>query len=633
MSVATYHEILGSTLKLGVDYQWPSLCQNLEPKYSDLNADFQFFNVCTIYPNLVQGLANGAFEQSFVDELAGFQIRPIDNYIQISEGITSENTNFLLDTCNNIDCNNELSRDNNRSCDEALLRPDNGSTLSLNGTYSCMSAICTNLEPYVRDDPDIGGVGVFISYILQIFLVLLMTIYVLFKFILHERRVIPADIHSPFAGSIAFPESLQEFQKLQSWFIGSLVIAAFIRQYQEITNISVTDFLFLGGISLNGVVLICYMNVALLLLGRKSWYVYGLSCITFIMCSAFIIYANWKRVERVDHVLPALLFCQRQLAFLQYSDEITRWVRLVSRLPPWVIYMAWGFCAAVQLACFFWMLEFEKKMPRRFKAWLERRSGQIMLWIFIIFIMFCFLAIFGLQVVMLYNFWGIVDPHQWSFGQIIAVTIWLPLVIDYAHGRYKEKTGLITQHNPAEYPKDEEAGYSVLPFGNPGKTNPTAEVIPLTSQQPSPVPPHAQPQLQPSTSQILYSMQQQHQNQNINVNPEYHHMHQNQLAPSPYVYPTPQIRIDTRQSTVSPTATAPPTHFASPLLPSMPSSPMFPLTQAQHAPQVPGIPGGGGNVAPSGGGGGPGGGVQNFGPPSGPTDGRQPGTSYGGGTF
>ncbi|KAF3906878.1 hypothetical protein ABW21_db0208095 [Orbilia brochopaga] len=627
MSVAAYHEILGSALQLGVNYQWPSLCQNLDSRYTGIDSDFQYFNVCTIYPNLVEGLANSAWEQSFVDELASYQIRRIDNYREVSEQITADNVQFLLETCNNINCNNALSTENNRSCSKTLLQPNNASTIDLDGADSCMSAICTNLEPYVRDDPDIGGVGVFISYILQIFLVLLMTIYVLFKFILHERRVVPSDIHTPFAGSFAFPESLQEFQKLQSWFIGSLVIAAFIRQYQEITNISVTDFLFLGGISLNGVVLICYMNVALLLLGRKSWYVYGLSCITFAMCSAFIIYANWKRVERVDHVLPALLFCQKQLAFLQYSDEITRWVRLVSQLPPWVIYMAWGFCAAVQLVCLCWMLELEKKIPRSFRTWLEKRSGQISLWIFIIFVMLCFLAIFGLQLVMLYNFWGIVDPHQWSFGQIIAVTIWLPLVIDYGHGRYKEKRGLNTHGGPNEFPKDEEAGYSVLPFtGNPPKPQPTTEVTPLSSQQfPQ------QPQIQPSTSQILYSMQQQ-QGQNVNTNPEYHHMHQNQLAPQSqmapgaYAYPTPQIRIDTRQSVVSPTAaTAPPTHFASPLLPSMPSSPMFPLPQTQHAPHVPPVPGGGGNG---------GGNAQNFRPGVGPSgDGRQPGTSYGGQAF
>ncbi|KAJ6255905.1 hypothetical protein Dda_9364 [Drechslerella dactyloides] len=628
MSVASYHEILGSTLQLGVDYQWPGPCQNLGARYSGLTSDFRFFNVCTIYPNLVQGLDRGEFDQSFVNELSSYQIQRITNAPQVSAQITTDSVQFLLNTCNNIKCNNKLSAGNNRSCSAELLNPNNGNTLSLDGTYSCMAAICTNLEPYVKDDPDIGGVGVFISYILQILLVLLMTVYVLFKFILHERRVIPADIHSPFAGSIAFPESLGEFQKLQSWFIGSLVIAAFIRQTQEITNISVTDFLFLGGISLNGVVLICYMNVALLLLGRKSWYVYGLSCVTFVMCSAFIIYANWKRVERVDHVLPTLLFCQRQLAFLQYSDEITSWVRLVSRLPPWVIYMAWGFCAAVQLACFFWMLEFEKKIPHSFKRWIERRSGQIMLWIFIIFIMLCFLAIFGLQLVMLYNFWGIVDPNQWSFGQIIAVTIWLPLIIDYGHGRYKEKRGLLGNNNQEEFPKDEEAGYSVLPFTGAPKTNTTSEVIAL-QVQPSPPPPHS------SSSQVLYSAP-----QNTNFNAEYQHMQHNQLAPSAYAYPTPQIRIDTRQSAVSPSATAPPTHFASPLLPSMPSSPMFPLNQAQ-APQVPTIPGPHGGVhapSPSGPGGGGGGGgapAQNFSPASGSThaDRRQSGTSYEGGAF
>ncbi|EWC48837.1 hypothetical protein DRE_00142 [Drechslerella stenobrocha 248] len=575
MSVAIYRDILSATLQSGANYNWPGLCQNLESKYDGLSPDFRFFNACTIYPNLVQGLASGDFnnDQSFIDELSGYGIKTIANVPQVSEDITTWTTEFLVASCGNIECNNDLSRGRNWSCDATLLKADNGQSLSLDSVYSCMAAMCTNLEPYVKDDPDIGGVGVFISYILQILLVLLMTIYVLFKFIMHERRVIPSDIHSPFAGSIAFPEALQEFQKLQSWFIGSLVIAAFIRQYQEITNISVTDFLFLGGISLNGIVLICYMNCALLLLGRKSWYVYGLSCITFSMCSAFIIYANVKRVERVDHVLPALLFCEKQLAYLEYSDEITKWVRLVSQLPQSVIYIAWAFCAAVQLSCLFWMMELDKRLSRGFKDWLEGRAGQIVMWIVVILILLCFLAIFGLQMVMLYNFWGIVDPNQWSFGQIIAVTIWLPLVIDYFHSRYKEKKAAA---NLQQYPKDEEAGYSVIPYA-PGPSKNGSGNPQVTALGGQPVPPLASS----SASQLPYGPSQQ----------------QGQLAPSTsaYAYPTPQIRIDTQQPAVSPATAAAQAHFASPLLPSMPTSPMFPVNPSQ-ASALPGsgVPGAGG---------------------------------------
>lgn len=209
------------------------------------------------------------------------------------------------------------------------------------------------------------------------------------------------------------------------------MIAAFIRQTQEITSISVTDFLFLGGISLNGVVLICYTNAALLLLGRKSWYVYILSCVTFSLCSAFLLYANWIRGVRVDDVLPALSFCQGQLsAAVEYSNQITEWVVIVAKVPRYTIYIAWGFCFMIQMACIFWMLEGEKKLSRRFRRWVATTLGRLFLWLFVLVIVLCFLAIFALQVTMLYNFWGIVDPSQWSFGQIIAVTIWLPIIID-----------------------------------------------------------------------------------------------------------------------------------------------------------------------------------------------------------
>ncbi|KAF3938739.1 hypothetical protein ABW19_dt0205781 [Dactylella cylindrospora] len=440
-----YQTILDPVLEFGVDYKWPSPCENLEAKYIAIEPDFKYLNVCIVYPDILVGLNENAFDENFISILSGWGINGSPG-LGVAEDITSQTIDFLMDACDNIDCNNDLSRENDRSCNGTTLQADQGRRLDINSVFSCRDAICKNLEKYVKDDPDIGGIGVFISYLLQIFLVLLMSVYILWKYVIHERRVDPDNMHSPFVGSVAFPEALQDFQKLQSWFIGSLVVAAFIRQYQEITNISVTDFLFLGGISLNGVVLICYMNAALLLLGRKSWYVFGLSCVTFGMCSAFLLYANWKRVERVDGVLPALAFCQPQLSALKYADEITNWVRLVSKLPQVAIYVAWAFCATVQLGCVFWMLEWDKLLPHGFKRWTKGRTGKVSLWAVSFFIMLAFIAIFGLQMVMLYNFWGIVDPVLWSFGQIIAVTIWLPVVIDYFHGRYKERRERIRDH-------------------------------------------------------------------------------------------------------------------------------------------------------------------------------------------
>ncbi|KAF3165909.1 hypothetical protein TWF225_001359 [Orbilia oligospora] len=577
-NVSLFHDILSSTLKTNVPYQWPELCLSLPDKYEE-QTDFRYFNVCTIYPDVLQGLSNGAFDsnRTFIDELSNYRIQAIQNVPTISIDITGQTVDFLARTCDRIGCNNDFSAQNNVRCDGSLMRSQNGQNLVLEEVNSCMAAICKNLEPYVKDDPDIGGVGVFISYILQILLVLMMTIYVLFKFILHERRVVPDDMHSPFDGSIAFPESLKEFQKLQSWFIGSLVIAAFIRQTQAITSISVTDFLFLGGISLNGVVLICYMNAALLLLGRKSWYVYILSCVTFFLCSAFLLYANWMRGVRIDNVLPALSFCRGQLsAAVESSNQITEWVILVSKVPRSTIYIAWGFCLLVQIACIFWMLEGEKKLSRGFRDWIATTIGQVFLWLFILAIVLCFLAIFALQVTMLYNFWGIVDPSQWSFGQIIAVTIWLPIIIDYIHGRFKEKQGYLA--NGGRYEKDEEAGYAVIMIdpapgtggsaltrgtggsggpggsGGSGSSGATAVHVPQPHQGTF----NSHDQAHSDSSSTVYS------------HPQRHSMLSN------YSFPPPQIHIDTHGGppTISPTIVTQ-SHFGSPLLPSIPSSPLF----------------------------------------------------------
>ncbi|KAF3932532.1 hypothetical protein ABW20_dc0102092 [Dactylellina cionopaga] len=583
-NITEYHNILSSALRPGGDYIWPDLCQNLDVQYTGLNASFQYFNVCTIYPDLVEGLSSGAFDsnRTFIDELLNYRIQPIQNVPKITQDITTETVDFLFRTCFDVKCNDG----NGAACDMRLMRGNNGQGLSLEGVNSCRAAICTNLKTYITDDPDIGGVGVrlllpavkkrtgidifytvllmriqvFISYILQILLVLMITIYVLLKYIFHERRIVPHDKHSPFAGSIAFPQTLLEFQKLQSWFIGSLVIATFIRQLGP-NQLSITDFLFLGGISLNGVVLICYMNAALLLLGRKSWYVYSLSCITFLICSGFVLYVNIQRGDRVDVVLPALSFCRSQLIVLDYSDDVNEWVTLISKLPEFVIYIAWGFCALVQIACLFWMMEWDKKASPLTRIWIMTRNGQIILWLSVLGIMLCFLAIFGLQLAMLSRFWGIMDPKQWSLGQIIAVAVWLPIIVDYIHNKYQEKKGRLGQ--PPGYTKDEEAGYA-----NP---HPNLGQGPQGPQGPSGA---------GSSHASTVTVVQQGTSSGGVIYPRYSDTpHLDSL--SDYSYPPPpNIHIDTHgmggggPPTISPTIVTQ-SHFGSPLLPSIPSSPLF----------------------------------------------------------
>ena len=58
-----------------------------------------------------------------------------------------------------------------------------------------------------------------------------------------------------------------------------------------------------------------------------------------------------------------------------------------------------------------------------------------------------FLAGIVYQAVMFYSFvsLGLVDLHTWSFGQIVAITVWVPPVVDYLHLTFSE---LKSQVNP-----------------------------------------------------------------------------------------------------------------------------------------------------------------------------------------
>ncbi|KAF3928573.1 hypothetical protein AA313_de0200925 [Arthrobotrys entomopaga] len=578
-NITAYNNILSAVLSPGGNYEWPNLCQGLDETYAGLNADFRYFNACTIYPDLIQGLSDGAFNanRSFVDQLSNYRIRAIDNTAMVSQDIIMQTVSFLLRTCMDFDCNraNQLV-----TCDQTIIMASG--RLSQSGINSCRDSICANTQPYVRDDPDIGGIGIFISYILQLLLVLMMTVYILLKFMLHRRRTLWGNRHTPFEGSVAFPYSLQEFQKLQSWFIGALVTAAAIRQTSNFIHLSVTDFLFLGGISVNGVVLICYMNAALLVLGRKSWYVYCLSSITFLLCSAFLIYTNWIRGERVDNMLPGLYFCRSQLSGSKHSLQIINWVTLVSKVPDYIIYVAWIFCALIQIGCLFWMLEWEKRLPVKFLEWTYTRLGQAIIWIFVFIIMLCFMAILALQLIMLYNFWAIVDPNQWTFGQIIAITIWFPLIIDCkslpltSQGEYN---GLSWAYTKLNFEKSdfycrhkEKKGFLIIP----GQTFPKGMGSDYSVNSKPGNPPSGG---RPAGSSI--STVQTAQTHFDNVNPS---NSDRQPTHSEYNYPPPKIHVDTHSGrgegppTISPTIISQ-SHFGSPLLPSIPSSPLFAMHQ------------------------------------------------------
>ncbi|KAF2178336.1 hypothetical protein K469DRAFT_643052 [Zopfia rhizophila CBS 207.26] len=395
------------------------------------------------------------------------------------KGVTSTVTACLTQTC-------KKSR-NSPKCDQqcsAVNLLTNNTTPNVQGINDCLYTLCTGrYESLPYADADVIVIGVFSSYIMQCGFVFLLWAGLL-AFEVFQRKWKP---NSPVWSTPdeaekatketkarkhqnAFIKLLLEFHKAQCYFSGTLQIASLSYGVFE-TDILVTFMLI--PLATNGVLPVIFTYLLLVHCGRATVDVRLLTITCWILSTIvyWILYTNLIPIDsnvNKTHAyqqfmyklsaIPAcgnnsaLAVCPNNLALTK--EPLDKASRKVRNLTP----IIWVFSTFVLLSVlgFQGFRRFYKRKSHGYSIASNKseqeaqnedsnqtytlRSGysSALYWLASI----CFLAGIGMQLSLLAigTSLNMMDRKHWSFGQIVAITIWVPPVIGYV---YDEVIGFV----------------------------------------------------------------------------------------------------------------------------------------------------------------------------------------------
>ena len=229
--------------------------------------------------------------------------------------------------------------------------------------------------------------------------------------------------------------ALIDFHKSQCFFSGTIQITAFLYYQQD-----------LGGNiqgSISGAVLVVLATTGLLPVnltlgcvaayGRLSWYLLILSSMTTVLSTVTLVLVIMSPLSDGGGGLED--FCgSTKLDGNYYGTILTagNWL--------WVV---WAVCVAQLSLC--WYQKFPNRA--RYRQWLQKVRPIFRLWVWIAsriharvwagILVLVWAACFGAQFYLfsLY-FQNSLISYEWSFGQIIAIAVWLPSLFEYVYILY-----------------------------------------------------------------------------------------------------------------------------------------------------------------------------------------------------
>ena len=253
--------------------------------------------------------------------------------------------------------------------------------------------------------------------------------------------------------------ALLDFHKAQCYFISAVEIAALVlaRQaygdYKDNKPPAVFDILLALPLSLNGIVPVIFSLSCIALYSRLSWHIILLSTIT-IALSTGVLASTYKWILRIsDDFGPDMLSVTNAEAAHQFVPSFSNLVcgsesgnleNVLTRksIRFAVIWLIYTYCIAWALWCLL-MQVFKKSTKQSPKtnvnAGLKKTCMRLLR-----FVSRSKLARYGYAILLVV--WGLCFAYhfylyslftrsslvsgQWSFGQIIAVTVWIPSIVE-----------------------------------------------------------------------------------------------------------------------------------------------------------------------------------------------------------
>ncbi|KAE8443846.1 hypothetical protein EG329_001255 [Mollisiaceae sp. DMI_Dod_QoI] len=298
-----------------------------------------------------------------------------------------------------------------------LLRND--TSPNLDAINTCLNTLCSNnVKSLPWADADVIGIGVFASYVMQCISVVVLW-FGLLGFAIHQwKRGEPERPSEPGKHYGFWIDLLLDFHKSQCFFSATLMIASLNYGIYEVDMQSST-----------GVTLLTVSTYALSTMVYWSLYWHFIPLGDF---DAFNIYQNFRfklSSLPVCGGYSGLSVCPNNESMnvgLFNASDISHRMQVLTPL-IWT-YSTLILCALLAYQLYRWRSKREINTDSSVWHWA--------FWLATI----VFLAAIGMQLNVLWisTELHMIDPNGWTFGQIIAVTVWIPPLMDYIYCEIRE---------------------------------------------------------------------------------------------------------------------------------------------------------------------------------------------------
>ena len=232
-----------------------------------------------------------------------------------------------------------------------------------------------------------------------------------------------------------------------------LVIQATIQEYQ-------VNYFFLGSLSLGGILPIIYILAFLQITGKRSWYPFILSILTIAVSLATLFRSSHfdpdiEGLLNTNHTIPG---CGGRDPTVLCSLENPKFFSIKKmdldnpfNLGPTIVISLAVLCLLfVDQVRFHRLPAIQTFLKRHLRPITQPRNTglsdrmTVRRTIFFMLLWMSYLLFWGLYITLFIQHFRILlvnghrVPKQWTFGQIVAITVWIPVLFDYGYLEARE---------------------------------------------------------------------------------------------------------------------------------------------------------------------------------------------------
>lgn len=240
--------------------------------------------------------------------------------------------------------------------------------------------------------------------------------------------------------SDTFRDTIVDVQKTLVFFFSSIISAAFITASLRKGGSSYTDVLLLLILTLTGMYSISFVMLCIMLYRKGSWYILTLTSAAWILCFVFALAIFSGHIVPHADLNMGLNSCDHELytnadmAKVEFAIRTGRALKSKEYKIPSILSSLWS--VIIMVICICWQSKMSwsrTKVGYTLKKVLSPKRMQVLEISGIALLVLTFLAIFAyIMNLLISRFSRIVtfDKSSWSFGQVVAVGIWLPVIVD-----------------------------------------------------------------------------------------------------------------------------------------------------------------------------------------------------------